>query len=111
LNIIIYGSSFDIACRKTKELLDKIPTEELLSVIKSKDKFEIRLKNGDRYRTLSSYNISQVRGVRWQYAYIDNLINDEILHNYIYCKFIPKQPAEGRFLEEYDNIMDCREFY
>ena len=50
--------------------------------------FTVKLKNGDYYIALRASD--NVRGYRWQYAYIDKNINQELLDHVVVCKFIPE---------------------
>jgi len=89
--IIVYGSTIERAFNKLQELLDHMNLKDIRKVTKTSPNtgiFTVELKNGDYYIALKACD--NVRGYRWQYAYIDKDINQELLDHVVVCKFIPE---------------------
>lgn len=86
--IIVFGSSIQRANDKLQSLLDNMRVGDIKQVRKGYNDFTIQLKNGDVYITKTASE--SCRGYRWQYAYIDAFINEDLLYNVILPKFTPK---------------------
>lgn len=85
--IIIYGATKERAYFKLEEILNDIRYGEIKQVKKYDSHFSVELKNGDYYLALSASD--NARGHRWQYAFVDRLISQEMLDNIVFPKFIP----------------------
>lgn len=94
--IVVYGSTFDKARFKLQELLDNMKFGDIEDIQKSDSNFSFSTKNGDIYKAITA-NQASCRGYRWQYAYIDVDISNEILETIIFPAYIPK--------DEYKDIM------
>jgi hypothetical protein len=105
-NIIVYGASFDRACHKLQIMLEDMRYGDVEEVKRNKDIFTVRLKNGDYYKALGASD--NARGHRWQYAFIDRLISEEILNNVVYTKYIPNQ---NEVFANSDNIRDRMKWF
>ena len=90
-NIIVYGSTTERAFNKLQELLDNMNLKDIRKVTKTSlntGMFTIELNNGDYYKAIRAGD--NVRGCRWQYAYVDKDINQELFDCVVVCKFIPE---------------------
>lgn len=86
--IIIYGSTKERAYEKLDQILNDMRYGDVKRVRKSDIHFSVELKNGDCYLALATTD--NARGHRWQYAFVDRLISEEMLDNVVFAKFIPK---------------------
>lgn len=87
-NIIIYGATKERAFSKLQQILDKMEYGDVANVKKSSYEFVVVLKNDDVYRAVGASDIA--RGIKWQYAYIDSLINREMIDRVILPSFMPR---------------------
>lgn len=85
MNIIIYGITKERAYEKLQTILDNLRYGDVLKVKKSKYEFEVILKDGTRYRAITASD--SARGNKWQFAYIDTLIDDEVINNIVFPSF------------------------
>lgn len=85
--IIIYGATKERAFEKLQDLLDNMKYGDIQKVRKGQYDFIVDLKNGDRYIAIRTSNNG--RGYKWQYAYIDRLILEELLNNLVFPNFVP----------------------
>lgn len=65
------------------------------------------MKNGDVYKAIPA--LQNARGYRWQYAYIDKEIDNEMLHTVILPKYIPER--DGNDKEIFKDFKDVCEYY
>lgn len=105
-NIVVFGSTFERASNKLQEMLNEMKYGEVEMVRKGKNEFTISLVNGDRYIIVGMGD--SARGYRWQYAYIDKQIPQEILHSMVWRGF-------SSYSESYQNTnlraTDCCEYF
>lgn len=100
-NIIIYGSTIEIANAKLQGLLDNMKYGDVLNVMKSFNNFVVTMKNGDVYRAVTTSDSS--RGRKWQYAYIDSKIDSQLIDWVVLPCFMPKNLN--------DRVADCANWY
>lgn len=107
--IIIFGSSIQRANDKLQSLLDNMRVGDIRQVRKGYNDFTVQLKNGDIYvaKTASESR----RGYRWQYAYIDLFINEDIFYAVILPKFIPKDENGNLIMGASINVKDYIEWF
>ena len=87
-NIIVYGETREGAYDKLQYLLDDIKHRDIANVKKSSYEFVVVLKNDDVYKAVGISNT--VRGIKWQYAYIDSTIDKCLVDNVILPSFTPR---------------------
>jgi hypothetical protein len=110
--IIIYGSTMQRSFNKLQKLLDNMNQDEIKQVKKSSVQtgiFTVELNNGDCYVAVRASD--NTRGHRWQYAYIDKNINNDILHNVVLCEFMPEYYITKNEPPENLNEKDYYEWY
>jgi len=81
MKILVYGVTRERARSKLQDLLDNFKHGDVNKVSKGYNDFVVELKNGDIYKTVTANDSS--RGHKWDYAYIDNLIDVELTNNII----------------------------
>lgn len=86
MNIIVYGSTKQVAYDKLDELLSNTKYGYIERVIKSKHEYTVVLKNGDIYKALMASD--NIRGYKWQYAIIDKSIDKKIINTLILPNFV-----------------------
>lgn len=94
MNTIVYGK-IERAKRKIDELLADMRYGDILSVNKSISEYSFTLKNGDRFYALRADQ--NARGHKWDMAYIDTSIEQNILRNIVYPS---RNPYEKRKIED-----------
>lgn len=107
--IIIFGSSMQRANNKLQSILDNMRVGDIEQVRKGYNDFTVQLKNGDIY--VAKTASESCRGCRWQYAYIDALINENILYNVILPTFRPKDKSGNLIMGGNSNIQDNIEWF
>lgn len=96
-NIIIYGVTKERAFSKLQSLLDEMRHGDVVDVRKSNYEFVVILNNGDVYRAVCASNTA--RGIKWQYAYIDSVIDEDIMDEVILPSFAPRYLSNGYDVE------------
>lgn len=86
MNIIVYGSTKQIAYDRLDKLLGNMRYKEIERVIKNQYEYTVVLKNGDIYKALMASD--NARGYKWQYAVIDKTIDKKIIDNVILPSFV-----------------------
>jgi hypothetical protein len=107
--IIIFGSSMQRANNKLQSILDNMRVGDIEQVRKGYNDFTVQLKNGDIY--IAKTASESCRGYRWQYAYIDALINEDLLYTVILPKFIPKDENGDWIMDEHIDVKDHIEWF
>ena len=98
LKIIVYSSTRDRAYNKLQDLLDNMKYGEVNRVNKNSFNFTVELKNGDLYIALLTFE--GAKGYKWDYAYIDYLIDRKILYDIIFPACLYDR-YEGELEEHY----------
>lgn len=107
--IIIFGSSIQRANDKLQSLLDNMRVGDIKQVRKGYNDFTVQLKNGDIY--IAKTASESCRGYRWQYAYIDALINEDLLYTVILPMFIPKDENGNLIMGTGISVKDYIEWF
>ena len=81
MKILVYGSTREIAFYKLQNLLDNMRYGDVSKVRKSSFDFVVELKNGDIFQAVIASD--NVKGRKWDYAYIDMNIDSEIIQQII----------------------------
>lgn len=81
-SIIVYGKTIDRAINQLERILHEPKHGEVHKVKKGRNSRIVELKNGDVYRAVLASE--GARGYRWHYAYIDSLIDSDIVNQVIY---------------------------
>lgn len=97
------------ANNKLQSILDNMRVGDIKQVRKGYNDFTVQLKNGDIYiaRTASE----SCRGYKWQYAYIDTLINRDLLYTVILPEFIPKDENGDLIMGEKTDVKNYIEWF
>ena len=115
VQILIYGSTIEIANNKLDKIAKTIKDENIYKYFKSSILGNsIELTDGCLFKSIAlNHNI---RGYKWQYAYIDKNIDNKILEDVILASFIPKNKS-GKITSIFNDIFkyakeeDFYEFY
>ncbi|HHU59551.1 TPA: hypothetical protein GXZ34_01340 [bacterium] len=107
--IIIFGSSMQRANNKLQSILDNMRVGDIEQVRKGYNNFTVQLKNGDIY--IAKTASESCRGYKWQYAYIDALINEDLLYTVILPNFIPKDENGDWIMDEYIDVKNHIEWF
>ena len=95
MKILVYGSTKERAFYKLQNLLDNMRYGDVSKVRKSSFDLAVELKNGDTFQAVTVSD--NVRGRKWDYAYIDVLIDVSLINNVIFPSFSYKGNLEDSY--------------
>jgi hypothetical protein len=108
---VIYGETYTRANAKLVEIVDDLRCGDVLDFKLSKNQSFCMLKNGDIIMTIAMENDGDnIRGVRWNYAYIDAYIDKKAIEEYIKPHYTDKDITIDGCIT-YSTLKESYEYY
>lgn len=111
MRTVIYGETYAKANAKLVEIVDDLRYGDVLNFRLSKNQSFCMLKNGDIIMTIATRNNDDsLRGVRWNYAYIDAYIDKDTIEEYIKPHYTDKDITIDGCIT-YSTLKESYEYY